>query len=250
MQIVKFSFPGIPPRLFGIVGIVALLNALVCADTGPTEPALSLGNTPGWRVSLDTRLDAREFKTDQGLESMDMKNFWATLTVDATPWLSLSAKGGAGKADRKVRDGEWGPLWGVAASAYVLERVMHASPVAGKTERIGLEINLDYTTRESNFSDADFSWTEVRVLPAVVYRKTKPHAREIGPRSPHEMQMRGGLLFLNSEGDFGDASIEGNRNFGVHLGAGWAQTGWTTRLYTNILGDKEYEWGLGATYTF
>jgi len=221
------------------------------ADTGPATPAFSTANpSSAWRLSLDVRRDQREFKSGDTAERILVLNTFARASVDATPWLSLSGIAGAVQAERDTRDGQWGPLFGVAATAYLTEFVLHQTPTAGKKRVFGLEADLSHLYRESNFTDTEFTWNETRLLTSLVYRENKPNDREWLQHTPRGLQMRAGLLFLNTDGELATDDVEANRNFGLHLGSAWVWERWTTRLYGNVLGGKEYEWGIGSTFHF
>lgn len=205
----------------------------------------------GWNTGIFLKRSTREYKTDADVLDLDIDHLLFRLGASPLPFLNLWAEAGMDRAKRLGEDGESGFQWGAGGYARIADFPWDVSPVVGAKNNITIGVDFSYSNGESNFDAADFSWREWQVSPLVSYISNRKGDYRWFSFEPDAIAIRGGPVFVSTDGDYGDSSIEENRNFGGQMKFDllWS-SGWTTLLDLKFFGSEEREIGIGITRNF
>ena len=221
--------------------------------TGTPEALVELDRPAGWSVGTQLRFDRRELKAGEELLRLDVDYAVARVGYAPLPFFQFYGEMGWVRADNEDAGvtGEGGFAWGAGLLGNVVEYVLRSSPVTGKKEAFSLGGELAYRASESNFPDRDLSWGEFIALPTVQYTRKYEGDWRIQGKAPPDILLRGGVLFSSLDGDYGEASVKGNRDFALHLAVAtrWAGS-WVTGIYGNFYGSSDRSIGLDFAYHF
>lgn len=235
-------------KIFFVACLSVLLLAVLPTQAAPesrldaTSGALITAQPGGWSSGVVLQRDRREFKVADDLLALDVNHALFRLGTAPLPFLSLRGEIGISEAESDSEKGEAGLQWGVGAYARLLDLPIESSPVVGLKKSISIGVDLEYTSCESNFDEVDFNWTEWRVNPLFSYTSNRRGEARWFFYDPQAVAVRAGPVFISSDGDYGEQSLEENRNFGgrVVFDLLW-EHGWVTRLDGTFLSADERE---------
>ena len=230
------------------LAIVLVLPGAVGSSSGqelePTvSPLIRIGQPSGWSTELRLQRDSREFALgDEDLLDVQIDHLVFRLGARILPFLQGWAEAGTVRAEQTGRKGEAGFEWAIGGHVKVLEYVLAESPVLGTTQGLSLELNGSHRVASSEFPGARLTWSDTRIIPAVAYTHNRLGEYRWHHAEPSGLVMRGGLVFNRTRGDYGDADLEENRDFGAMASVDlrW-ESGWLTRLRGVFFGREERE---------
>ncbi len=188
------------------------------ADIEPTSGSIiTLKNPRNLSVGLRLQRDRREFKTGDELLGLDINHALLQIGVTPLPFLSLLAEGGASHAERIDDKGNGALQWGFGVHVKALEYIIESTPVVGTKKAVALEIDISYSHCESDFSDKDISWDEFIISPLLSYTSHSTRRHTWFSNEPAATAIRGGPVFISTDGDYGETSLKENNNFGGRI---------------------------------
>lgn len=231
----------------GLAIFLVLPGSVVSSSGQELEPTVSplirIEKPSGWSVELRLQRDSREFAMGENdLLDLQIDHLVFRLGARILPFLQGWAEAGTVRAEQTAHKGESGFEWAIGGHIKVLEYVLSNSPVLGTTQGLSLEVNGSYRSASSEFPGAQLTWSDVRIIPAVAYVHNRLGEYRWHHAEPSGLVMRGGLVFNNIRGDFGDVDLEENRDFGAMASVDlrW-ESGWLTRLQGVFFGQEERE---------
>jgi hypothetical protein len=218
----------------------------------PSRSLISVERSPGASFGVLYQGDRRQFKLEGQPLQVDANHVRAQVGCNILPFLHCAAEAGAVKAKTDEEGGEWGLDWGGSLKLHLLERTLHTSPAAGRRSTLRVAVKGSYIQSESNFPDRDFRWSELKVTPFVTFSVDSRTAALWEPDyRPTGASIRGGLVFLAADGDYGEQTVEENRNFGIMLGASVRiEDDWVVDLELNAYDAADRTFTLGLGYHF
>lgn len=232
---------------------------ILLSFSAQAEPETSAAGSPlikasparGWSAGAALSFARRELRVDGTLMATDLRNITARVGIDLIPSVHPWVEAGAVKADRDDFEGENGPTWAVGVDANLIEFIVAGHPSMPRKKILRLGGEASYRESESNFADADFSWSELLLRPRVSYVIDHRGGEAWKGYSPTGSAYYGGLVISRIDGDFASASVEANRNFGFELGGSFRlSSGVVTELSGIFYGDKDRAVRLGFAYHF
>jgi len=200
-------------------------------------------------------LDRRAFSDQPEPEPMELDlsrayirlgRLFPKVITPESEWLCLFADFGISQAELGLEDGELGFSWGAGLEVRPFpEHVAIDSPTMQKQGALEVKLSAAYQRTESDFANREFNYSEVRLMaPHLTYISRPP--TDLDQRQgykPESVALHTALLFLPvSEGELGDRSIDGERDFGVHVGLDFAWiAGYKTILRGNFYGSSDRE---------
>jgi len=218
---------------------------------GTSRALVSIRPTAGWSAGARFQMDRRKFKIGEETMDLDINHMVGHIGYRVLPFVHLLAEAGASHADWVQREGERGFEWAVGADVSVLEHLIRESPVVGRKQSIAIGATVRYRHAESNFGDADFDWSELRVAPSISYTVNRRGEVLHYTFEPISAKVRAGVAFCSVDGEYGDQDVEQDRDFGLVVGADLlANEGWTLQIEGTFFGSSDNEVGVGVGYYF
>jgi len=235
-------------------GCLILLSFSIQAEpetSAAGSPLIKANPARGWSAGSAITLARREFKVDGALMATDLRSIAARVGIDLIPSVHPWVEAGVVKADRDDFEGENGPTWAVGVDVNLVEFIVAGHPSMPRKKILRLGGEVSYRESESNFADADFSWSELLLCPRVSYVIDHRGGESWKGYSPTGSAFYGGLVISRTGGDLASASVEANRNFGFELGGRFRLSdGVVTELSGIFYGDKDRALHLGFAYHF
>lgn len=218
---------------------------------GAGQALFSPSDPEGWSIGGSFGVLSRELKLGGEVLELDAHRVVVEVGRDLVPSVQLALQAGWTQAESEDRDGENGPTWAVLGRVNLAETVLRASPQVGRQEWAGLEVEGGYRHSTSNFDETEFDWSEVFVAPAAYYRVNHRGDARRPTFQGTGYGIRLGLVFNSIDGDYGDASVDENRNFGFLAGADvrWWK-GWAGQLLAHVYGSGDNTVEAGVYYHF
>jgi hypothetical protein len=147
----------------------------------------------------------------------DSMRITGRLGYSPASWVNLYVSAGYTRAEYELTEGQGGLTADAGILLNLFEFPIENVGMISTRQSIGITVDTTFTYSESNFSEADFNWTEISVIPTIQYRvdrSGRPTARAYDAQAA---ALRGGLIFDSIDADFGDRSLCENRNFGFLL---------------------------------
>ena len=232
-------------------------------EMGPTTQPLVRLEGDGWNLGGRLEMGRRSLRTGEELLKLDTRSLVFRAGARPLPFLHVWGQAGVAEADRLDADGSAGLAWAVGAGAALFEYVIKESPVVGVQESIGLELHAFYRVSTSDLppvvaeteadaasglqEDLELTWKDARVLPLFVYRVNRLGTALWRPYEPTGYLLRGGPVYARTTGDYGDASLREDGDFGAVLGFDVRfDSGWMGRVEMTWFGGSDRELALGV----
>jgi len=234
-----------------IISTLAVPAFAADARLEATSGALATVTQGDWSAGIRLQRDRREFQVGSDLLGLDVDHLLFRFGVAPLSFLSLHGEVGVCTADSTSEKGEGGLEWGLGGYLRVADFAIETSPVVGVKEAISFGIDIAYSQCESNFPDTDLDWSEWRVNPLISYTRNREGENRWFFYAPEALAVRAGPAFVSSEGDYGEQSLQENRDFGARLICDmlWPND-WVLRLDGLFLGSEERQLGLAIERNF
>jgi len=217
----------------------------------PSEPLIRLSKPTGWTAGIRGQQESRKFRTGGELLETDISRVVGRLGYSFSPSVQGILELGWLRAEQKHQKGEGGLDIGLGLNTYLLEYVINESPVVGKKQMVGVEIELLLTHAGSNFAEQEFDWTEFTASPCITYAANRKGDLLFHPYQPIGIGARAGLVYAAVDGDYGSNSARENRDFGFVVGCDFLSlNGWLTQIKATSFGGGEGMVSGGVTYNF
>jgi hypothetical protein len=246
----------IPKFLCALLTLCAMLpigpipTASAGQMAGPPASLVSLGKAEGWFASVAYANSDRQVRFDDTLSDVEFNRVTAATGVSVLPFLALRAEAGWVKADMGIDEGEGGMEWGVGARAAIWEYIIEGTPALPRRRALRFEADIAYHEGSSNF-EADFDWTELTIAPLLRYTHDRTTEAAWHHRHGTGLSAYAGFQYSDWSLDFGTRTGEGNRDFGLRLGADLrAASGWLTQLDAVLYDGSDRRLTIGMGYTF
>lgn len=212
---------------------------------------LTLTEPQGWNAGLRLRRDRREFKIGYVNDKLDIDQATFRLGFAPLSFINIWAEAGVVRAEDIQERASTGLQWGVGAYARIFELPIDSSPVIGHKRSIAGGVEVTYTESESDFDEADFSWSELRVSPLVSYIQNRKGDVRWFNYEPEGIAVHAGPVFLRNGGKFDGLTIREERDIGARVVFDilWA-SGWVASFDGTFIGDEERQLSLGFSKNF
>lgn len=243
-------------RLVALLPLCAMLpiglapTASAGQMAGPPASLVSLDNAEGWFASVAYAKSDRQVRFGDTLTDVDFSRVTAATGVTVLPFLDLRVEAGWVRADMGISEGEGGLEWGVGARAAIWEYIIEGTPALPRRRALRVEADVAYHEGHSNLEE-DFEWTELTVAPLLRYTHDRTTEAAWNHRYGTGLSAYAGFQYSDWSVDFGTLTGEGNRDFGLRLGADLrAASGWLTRLDAILYDGSDRRLTIGMGYTF
>ena len=255
------------PMTAALMAAASLCPGANEARLEPTSGALfTVGEQSGWQAGLRLGRGRREFALEpeaadadgsvEDVLEVDVEVLLFRAGLTPLPFLNLWAEAGTTRVEQRTDDrgddrGGTGLAWGGGATLRLLDLPLETSPVIGLQKAFSLGVDVSYRSRESNFDDRDFQWNDIRVYGRASYLHNRTGDVRWFTYEPDGVAVHGGPVYVSSEGDYGETSIEERRDFGLRLQFDllWS-SGWTAGLDGTFLGGDERAYSLRLMRNF
>ncbi len=246
----------IPKFLCALLPLCAML--LLCAPgtvsagqmASPSQSLVSLSEPEGWFASIAYANSDRQIRFDDTLSDVEFSRVTAATGVSVLPFLTLRAEAGWVTADRGIEEGEGGMEWGIGARAALWEYIIQGTPALPRRRALRVEADIAYHDGSSNF-DEDFEWTELTISPLLRYTHDRTTESVWNHQASTGVSAYAGFQYSDWSVDFGTRTGEGNRDFGLRVGADIrVQGGWLTQLDAVLYDGSDRRLTIGMGYYF
>ncbi len=213
---------------------------------------LTLTEPQGWNAGLRLRRDRREFQIGSSkTDKLDIDQVTFRLGFAPLSFINLWAEAGVVRAEDIQEKASTGLQWGVGAYARFFEMPIETSPVVGHKRSIAGGLEVTYTESESDFDQADFNWSELRISPLVSYIQNRKGEVRWFNYEPEGIAVHAGPVFIRNSGNLEGLSVREKRDFGARVifDVLWA-SGWVTSFDGTFIGDEERQLSLGFSKNF
>ena len=216
----------------------------------PSDALLSVERPHGWSGGARYEYGSRSFKHDGTVTDFDMNHMLGQAGYSPFSFLHVYAEAGWNRAERVDRTGQGGFEWAAGATVNLAQQVHSRSPVVGKKQWLALEVDAAYRMAESNFEE-DFQWTEITVAPGLRYTINRIGEYLWLPQEPTGVSLLAGVVYSILDGDLGDTSLKGNRDFAFRAGIDLRfASAWVTQLRGIFYSAEDRSLGVGLAYNF
>ena len=248
--------PSLLTLRFALVSLGAMLSLALASTAaagqmaGPPQGLVSLSEPQGWFASVAYADSDRQVHFDDMLVDIDFSRVTAATGVNVLPFLTVRVEAGWVKADMGITEGEGGVEWGVGARAALWEYIIQGTPALPRRRALRVEADIAYHAGNSNF-DEDFEWTELTVSPLLRYTHDRTTEAVWNHRTSTGVSTYAGFQYSDWSLDYGTRTGEGNRDFGLRLGADLrVQGGWLTQLDAVLYDGSDRRLTIGMGYYF
>ncbi len=222
-------------------------EGILVTDGALVESSVGQGWTAGARLDLARR----EFVSEGAILDVDVLRTTAQFGLCLIAPVHAFIEAGWSKAELPQNEGEGGFSWAYGVDVAIWEHILQRSPVFGKTRTLGLSLTASRQSTESNLRDAELSWEETRITPKVRYTASKMQGDNWLPYRPAQTSVFGGISYSDLKGDLGDAEFEGNRDFGLVIGADLMfMDSCIVEISGTFFGDNDRTVGAGVRWNF
>ena len=228
------------------------LPHLASARLEPTSSAmLTLTEPQGWNAGLRLRRDRREFQIGPETDKLDIDQATFRLGFAPLSFINVWAEAGVVRAEDIQEKASTGLQWGVGAYARIFELPIDSSPVVGHKRTIAGGVEVTYTESESNFDNADFDWSELRLSPLASYIQNRKGDLRWFNYGPEGIAVHGGPIFIRNSGTLDGSTVREKSDIGARVVFDilWA-SGWVTSFDGSFIGDSERQLSLGFSKNF
>ncbi|MBT3296432.1 MAG: hypothetical protein HN919_20620 [Verrucomicrobia bacterium] len=244
----KLRFTLLP--LCAMLSLAPASTASAGQMAGPPASLVSLADPEGWFASVAYINSDRQVRFGDTVTDVDFNRVIAATGVTVLPFLDLRVEAGWVTADMGVAEGEGGLEWGVGARAAIWEYIIEGTPALPRRRALRVEADVAYHAGRSNF-ETDFEWTALTVSPLLRYTHDRTTEAVWHHRHATGLAAYAGFQYSDWSVDFGTLTGEGNRDFGLRLGADVrVASGWLTQLDAVLYDGSDRRLTIGMGYTF
>ncbi len=193
-------------------------QATASASLSPADQAL-FSAVPNGQISTAFMFDfgSRVLVADGVGYEFDSTRLVGRLGYSPASWVNIYASAGYTRAEYELNKGQGGITADVGALLNLFEMPIEQTGLTLVRQSVGITVDTTFAYSESNFSQTDFNWTELSIIPAIHYRVDRAGRPTARAYDAQAAALRGGLIFDRIDADFGDRSLRENRDFGFLL---------------------------------